>query len=74
VSQLEFRAFVEAAERQLFLLFQSIDSDHDGRLNRHELEAAFHRAGLSVPKRHLTGFFDEIDMNRDGYITFEEWR
>jgi solute carrier family 25 (mitochondrial phosphate transporter), member 23/24/25/41 len=22
----------------------------------------------------LLGFFNEIDMNRDGYITFEEWR
>ncbi|KAK0613897.1 mitochondrial carrier domain-containing protein [Immersiella caudata] len=70
----EFRVFVEAAERQLLNLFRSIDRDKDGRLDKEELRAAFQRAGLSVPSRRLSGFFNEIDMNHDGYITFEEWR
>ncbi|KJR84109.1 solute carrier family 25 (mitochondrial phosphate transporter), member 23/24/25/41 [Sporothrix schenckii 1099-18] len=70
----EFRVFVEAAERQLLLLFRSIDRNHDGRLNRAELRAAFQKTGLAVPMRRLDGFFDEIDMNHDGYITFDEWR
>ncbi|KAL2160128.1 hypothetical protein VTH06DRAFT_1783 [Thermothelomyces fergusii] len=70
----EFRVFVEAAERQLLLLFRSIDRDKDGRLNKNELQSAFRRAGLSVPNRRLSGFFNEIDMNHDGYITFDEWR
>jgi len=56
------------------MLFRSIDRDKDGRLDKEELRAAFQRAGLSVPMRRLSGFFDEIDMNRDGYISFEEWR
>lgn len=56
------------------MLFRSIDRDKDGRLNKDELQSAFQRAGLSVPKRRLTGFFDEIDMNHDGFITFDEWR
>ncbi|KXX80711.1 Calcium-binding mitochondrial carrier protein SCaMC-1 [Madurella mycetomatis] len=70
----EFRVFVEAAERQLLLLFKSIDRDKDGRLNKQELRAAFQRAGLSVPMRRLTGFFDEMDLNNDGFISFDEWR
>lgn len=70
----EFRVFVEAAERQLLLLFRSIDRDKDGRLNQQELQSAFRRAGLSVPRRRLVEFFDEIDLNRDGFITFDEWR
>ncbi|KAM7220549.1 Mitochondrial carrier domain containing protein [Rhypophila decipiens] len=70
----EFRAFVETAERQLLQLFRSIDRDKDGRLNKEELRAAFQRAGLSVPMRRLTGFFNEIDMNHDGFISFDEWR
>jgi len=70
----EFRIFVEAAEKQLLLLFRSIDRDKDGRLNKNELQAAFRRAGLSVPNKRLSGFFDEIDMNNDGFITFDEWR
>lgn len=72
--RLEFRVFVEAAERQLLLLFRSIDRDKDGRLNKQELQSAFQRAGLSVPRKRLAGFFDEIDLNHDGYITFDEWR
>ncbi|KAH6851034.1 mitochondrial carrier domain-containing protein [Chaetomium sp. MPI-CAGE-AT-0009] len=70
----EFRVFVEAAERQLLTLFQSIDRDKDGRLNKRELQSAFQRAGLSVPNRRLSGFFNEMDLNRDGFITFDEWR
>ncbi|KAK3943581.1 hypothetical protein QBC46DRAFT_35434 [Diplogelasinospora grovesii] len=70
----EFRVFVEAAERQLLLLFRSIDRDKDGRLDKQELQAAFKRAGLAVPMRRLSGFFDEIDRNHDGFISFDEWR
>ncbi|KAI1858634.1 hypothetical protein JX265_010727 [Neoarthrinium moseri] len=70
----EFRVFVEAAERQLFLLFKSIDRDNDGRLDKHELQSAFQRAGLAVPMRRLGTFFEDIDMNNDGYISFDEWR
>jgi solute carrier family 25 (mitochondrial phosphate transporter), member 23/24/25/41 len=70
----EFRVFVEAAEKQLFYLFRSIDRDHDGKLDPNELQAAFKSAGLTVPRRRLAGFFDEIDMNHDGYISFDEWR
>ncbi|KAK7735249.1 hypothetical protein SLS53_007639 [Cytospora paraplurivora] len=70
----EFRVFVEAAERQLLLLFNSIDRDQDGRVGKDELGAAFQKAGITVPKRRLAGFFDEIDINHDGYISFDEWR
>ncbi|KAK4165109.1 mitochondrial carrier domain-containing protein [Cladorrhinum sp. PSN259] len=70
----EFRVFVETAEKQLLLLFKAIDRDQDGRLDKKELRAAFQRAGLSVPMRRLAGFFDEIDMNNDGFISFDEWR
>ncbi|KAK0741777.1 mitochondrial carrier domain-containing protein [Apiosordaria backusii] len=70
----EFRTFVETAEKQLSLLFKSIDRDQDGRLDKKELQTAFRRAGLSVPSRRLANFFDEIDMNNDGFISFDEWR
>ncbi|KAI0406259.1 mitochondrial carrier domain-containing protein [Xylaria palmicola] len=70
----EFRVFVEAAERQLFQLFQSIDHDNNGKLDKQELQAAFHRAGLAVPNRRLDEFFVDMDHNRDGFISYEEWR
>ncbi|KAI0192731.1 calcium dependent mitochondrial carrier protein [Xylaria flabelliformis] len=70
----EFRVFVEAAERQLFHLFRSIDRDRNGKLDKEELQAAFHKAGLAVPNRRLDEFFADIDHNRDGFISYEEWR
>ncbi|KAL7624482.1 hypothetical protein AAE478_006047 [Parahypoxylon ruwenzoriense] len=70
----EFRVFVEAAERQLFILFKSIDRDQNGKIDKEELHHAVQRAGLAVPVRRLDEFFEHIDHNRDGFITYEEWR
>ncbi|KAI1343774.1 mitochondrial carrier [Xylariaceae sp. FL0016] len=70
----EFRTFVEQTERQLFHLFRSIDRDQNEKLDKDELQHAFQRAGLAVPLRRLDAFFQDIDHNRDGFITYEEWR
>ncbi|KAL8659167.1 MAG: hypothetical protein Q9226_000574 [Calogaya cf. arnoldii] len=70
----EFRVFVGQTEKQLLKLFQSIDRDHSGHLDKSELKAAFASAGLAVPNSKLDHFFSEVDTNRDGVISFEEWR
>ena len=70
----EFRAFVEHAERELWQLFESIDKDHNGALDKEELRLAFQRAGLTIPNSKLDQFFEEVDTNHDGEISFDEWR
>lgn len=70
----EFRAFVEATEQELLALFRSIDYNDDGKLSKPELRTALSRAGLAVPNSSLDNFFDEVDTNHDGSISFEEWR
>ncbi|KAK8086218.1 hypothetical protein PG994_001192 [Apiospora phragmitis] len=70
----EFKAFMQATERQLYLLFKSIDRDNNGRLDKDELQVAFKHAGLAVPMRRLHDFFEDVDLNKDGYISFDEWR
>lgn len=70
----EFRTFVERADRQLLALFESIDRDGNGRLDSKELQVAFRNAGLTVSNRRLLDFFNDMDHNNDGFITFEEWR
>ncbi|OCT45396.1 putative calcium-binding protein CML15 [Cladophialophora carrionii] len=70
----EFRVFVEHAENELWQLFESIDRDHSGALDKAELRAAFSRAGLTISNAKLDQFFDEVDTNHDGQISFEEWR
>jgi solute carrier family 25 (mitochondrial phosphate transporter), member 23/24/25/41 len=70
----EFHTFVKHMEDELYALFESIDRNHDGSLERSELRAAFRRAGLTVSNRKLEEFIDAIDANHDGMVSFEEWR
>jgi solute carrier family 25 phosphate transporter 23/24/25/41 len=70
----EFRTFVHETEKELLVLFKSIDYNNDGRISKPELRAALSRAGLAVPNRSLDTFFTEVDTNNDGTITFDEWR
>lgn len=70
----EFKVFVQHAERELRQLFESIDRDHNGELDKTELKAAFRRAGLAISSAKLDQFFSEVDTNHDGVISFEEWR
>ena len=73
-SSSEFRTFVAQTEKELWNLFQSIDRDHNGQLDKEELQAAFSRAGLRVPTSKLEQFFAKVDTNHDGVISFDEWR
>lgn len=55
-------------------MFKTIDKDNNGKLDKAELRSAFTRAGLAVPNARLDRFFDDIDSNNDGSISFDEWR
>lgn len=66
--------FVEHTEKELRQLFESIDRDHNGELDKDELKLAFRRAGLAISSAKLDQFFNEVDVNHDGVISFDEWR
>lgn len=70
----EFRIFVEQTEQELFSLFRSIDQDRSGKIDKAELQAAFRNAGLAVSSAKLEQFMKEVDTDRDGLISFDEWR
>ena len=74
ISYDEFCRFCTRTERELFQLFQAIDRDHSGNLDKGELSAAFERAGVAVSNARLDRFFNYIDRNHDGTIDFHEWR
>jgi solute carrier family 25 phosphate transporter 23/24/25/41 len=44
---------VQETEKELLALFNTIDYNHDNKLTKDELKAAFSRAGLSVPNSKL---------------------
>lgn len=71
---IEFRAFVEQTEKELWQLFKSIDRDQNGQLDKSELQAAFKKAHLVIPNAKLDEFFASVDTNHDGTISFDEWR
>ncbi|KAI9757947.1 MAG: hypothetical protein M1815_005581 [Lichina confinis] len=70
----EFRDFVRQTEQELRILFDGIDRDHNGQLDKAELREAFARAGLVVSNAKLDQFFAEVDVDRNGVISFDEWR
>jgi len=65
---------VQETESRLWNLFQKIDRDQSGHLDKNELQSAFTRAGLAVPTDKLDRFFQDVDANQDGVISFDEWR
>lgn len=71
---LEFCAFVKHADKELWQLFQSIDRNNNGEIDKGELRDAFAKAGLTVSNAKLDQFFEEVDSNRDGVISYDEWR
>lgn len=63
----EFKSFFVGAERELWKIFTSVDSDGNGKIDRGELQAALAKAGISVdPPERLDNFFAIIDLNSDG--------
>lgn len=65
---------MKQTEQELWNLFESIDRDGNGKLDKDELMVAFKNAGLSVSETKLQRFMDEIDSNHDGSVDFTEWR
>lgn len=55
-------------------MFQAIDRNHNGEIDKTELRNAFAQSGVVVPNSKLDEFFAEVDKNNDGVITYEEWR
>ena len=62
------------AESELWLLFKTIDQDHNNKLSKSELRDAFRRAGIELHQSKLDAFFARVDANKDGVISFQEWR
>lgn len=71
---LEFRAFINRTESGLWQMFQTIDRNHNGEIDKAELRSAFSQSGVTVSNAKLDEFFDEVDKNNDGVITYAEWR
>ncbi|KAB8233789.1 calcium-binding mitochondrial carrier protein [Aspergillus alliaceus] len=70
----QFRTFVDHTEQGLWRLFQTIDRNHNGEIDKNELKAAFSNADVTVSSAKLDAFFADVDTNSDGVISYPEWR
>jgi solute carrier family 25 phosphate transporter 23/24/25/41 len=55
-------------------MFENIDRNHNGEIDKTELRSAFSRSGVTVSSAKLDQFFAEVDKNNDGVISYAEWR
>lgn len=55
-------------------MFQAIDRNHNGEIDKTELRSAFAQSGVTVSSAKLDHFFAEVDKNNDGVISYAEWR
>ncbi|KAJ5098197.1 hypothetical protein N7532_005198 [Penicillium argentinense] len=65
----EFQAFINHTESGLWQMFQAIDRNHNGEIDKNELRNAFAHSGVTVSNSKLDQFFDEVDKNNDGVIS-----
>ncbi|KAI8804172.1 mitochondrial carrier domain-containing protein [Cladochytrium replicatum] len=70
----EFERFVTNKERELWNLFQQIDTSNDNAIQRSELKASLQAAGIDVSSDDIDAFMATVDQDRDGVLEFSEWR
>jgi solute carrier family 25 phosphate transporter 23/24/25/41 len=70
----DFRRYVDAKERELYVLFQSIDVSRDGVIEAEEMRIALSSSGIQVGDAELAAFVQHVDQDKNGIITFSEWR
>jgi solute carrier family 25 phosphate transporter 23/24/25/41 len=70
----EFRRYMDAKELELLKLFEAIDVSQDGALQPEELYQALQNSGVQLGEQELDAFVQYIDRDKNGKITFGEWR
>ena len=66
----EFKVFVASGERELRKIFESVDADNSGHIDKEELKAALVEAGIVVDRKLLDKFFETVDRDNDGGMGF----
>ncbi|XP_078444267.1 ca2+-binding protein 1 [Wolffia australiana] len=63
-------SYGEEREEQLRPAFEALDVDGDGRIGREDLKSVF---GIDRPDALIDSMIDSADVDRDGYVAFQDF-
>ncbi|KAG2236296.1 hypothetical protein BDF21DRAFT_425041 [Thamnidium elegans] len=63
-----------ATDEEIMACFQFFDKDHDGRISQKELEQVLSMFDTSLNPKEIKDMMSMADINRDGYIDFDEFK
>lgn len=58
----------------IYQAFNSLDINNDGRVTYDELKRMIESRGYMVDKRELSSVMEKMDKNKDGAISYHEFR
>jgi len=64
-------ALPEELDKQLTLMFEKMDVDKNGKIDRQE---AIKFWGKNFAKVNANAMFNEVDVDKDGELTLNEWK
>lgn len=69
----DFKTFLTLTERHVSFSFRALDSKQDGRLDLDEIYTGLEELGLDIDLHRAELFFNIIDLDGDGFISYDEW-
>lgn len=69
----DFKTYMTLAEKQNAISFKNLDSKQDGMLDFEEVYNGLEHLGLEVDMERAELFFNILDVDDDGYISYDEW-
>ncbi|XP_014058607.2 calcium-binding mitochondrial carrier protein SCaMC-3 [Salmo salar] len=70
----EFSQYLWAHEKELRLMFHTLDRNHDGRIDVGEIQQSLHNLGLEVSTEHAIKILQSMDRDGTMTINWNEWR
>lgn len=71
----EFVTYLTEHEKQLRIVFSTLDEDQDGKISVNEVVSAFKRLGIAITENEAKSLMQRINVNDHSLdISFEEWR
>lgn len=67
------RSLSQLGEGELERMFNSVDQDGNGKLDKKEIEAVFQAANMKLQKKQLTNIIKDMDSDGNGDVSLEEF-